>query len=522
MNADFPYELTERFEPIREISGGDKNIVYEALDKNLDRTFAVKVSRAGDAIVCGGLARLKREVDAIVQLRSPHVVPIYDLVELIDERVALVMEMVEGKTLSETVRDGALNPSESIVILHQLANALADMHMRGLVHRNISPSGLMLQRLPNGEVFLRLLDFGRVMFKGETPVRAPISDPRYAAPEELEPGATISAATDVFSAGAVAYHALSGQPPWPGETPERVISARQFPLQSLAQLCPELDGYKGLGELIEDMLTPDSSERMTSIQEVVEVARDLMKRAHLVGDSKPSQTIMSAPPAFAQLGLDADSSSVVWVDDMQRVHVDAMISELEIDAEITEICAKHGVIIGDEKGRVWGSWPDVETVYTCPDESPVTAIDAIEDLEVIAVGTLSGHVYTGRKRRDTWAWTEKPRGEGVDRLALSPDGSLLAVARQTHGLEVVDGGAANRLDLPTKRVQSLSWSRDNSILVVLLEGELMVYDRRGVLVYSKTMDPALIRLEYDMENELTALWVSDDGVETRPFSIDLG
>jgi len=522
---DFPTELRERFEPTRRIGGTEKGSIFEARDIALDRAFAVKVLRVGDDGISGGLTRLQREVDAILQLRSPHVIPVYDLIELESDRIALVMEMVEGESLMEVVERDRLGIAQGVILLHQLSNVLAEVHMRGMLHRNISPHGLMLQRLPSGEVFLRMHDFGRVKVEGEEPVLVPLRDPRYAAPEELEGASKIGEAADVFSVGAVAYHLLSGRAPWSGDRAERVVSSRKFPLQPLEEIRPEISEYAGLNELVMGMLELDTDQRISAIADVVDAARSMLKRYQLVPRAKREETNVVKPPALSslsQFGLDAKSSSIVWVDGIQRIHTEAMVSEVEIDAEITEICAKHGVILGDDQGRVWGQWPEMATIFNCPDGSAVTAIDVIDDLEAIAVGTVAGHVHVGRKLKDSWNWRERSGGRSVDRLALSPDGSLLAVARTQSDLEIVDGDRTHELELPSRRVMSLSWSRDNSILLVLLECQLVVFDRRGVMVYTVTVDPSLIRLEYSTENELMALWVGDEGVETRPFEIDLG
>jgi serine/threonine-protein kinase len=148
--------LASRYE-IRALLGrGGMGEVYEAADRLLDRTVAVKVLRPELAADRRFLARFRREARTAARLGHPGIVAVHDIAES-DGRVFIVMELVPGSTLGELVRrSGPMDPATAARLVADAADAIAHAHDRGVVHRDVSPGNVMVS--PGEHV--KILDFG--------------------------------------------------------------------------------------------------------------------------------------------------------------------------------------------------------------------------------------------------------------------------------------------------------------------------------------------------------------------------
>jgi serine/threonine-protein kinase len=205
--------LAARYE-IRALLGrGGMGEVYEAADRLLDRTVAVKVLRAELTTDPRFLARFRREARTAARLHHEGIVAIYDIAQS-DERVFIVMELVPGTTLAELARrDRPVDPVRAARLVAEAADALAHAHTRGVVHRDVSPGNLMVT--PAGRV--KVLDFGiaraaRGLGSGRSGSDAHGTVP-YAAPEQARGGGDHR--VDVYALGAVLNGLLAGWGPSP-------------------------------------------------------------------------------------------------------------------------------------------------------------------------------------------------------------------------------------------------------------------------------------------------------------------
>jgi eukaryotic-like serine/threonine-protein kinase len=202
------------------IARGGMSTVYRGLDTRLDRPVAIKVmdpQYSGDASF---VERFEREARAAARLHDPNVVAVYDQgvdQDGDDDRVFLVMQLVEGCTLRELLRDrGSLSPALAFSVLIPMLSALAAAHQAGMVHRDIKPENVLIGL----DDSVKVADFGLVRAAasaGTTSGNIILGTVAYLSPEQVTTGAA-DARTDVYAAGIVLYEMLTGQPPYVGDT----------------------------------------------------------------------------------------------------------------------------------------------------------------------------------------------------------------------------------------------------------------------------------------------------------------
>ena len=203
--------IAGRYRLDREIGRGGSGTVHLALDEVLGRQVAIKRVGLIPGSDSAELERAEREARLAAALNHPHVVSVFDLVDENDVRW-LVMEYVDGETLSERVRrSGALEPAEAAALLAQTADALAEAHDAGIVHRDVKPSNIMI-----ADDGAKLSDFGIARSADDvslTQTGLVTGSPAYLAPE-VASGSSATPASDVWSLGATLYHAVTGRPPY--------------------------------------------------------------------------------------------------------------------------------------------------------------------------------------------------------------------------------------------------------------------------------------------------------------------
>ncbi|HEX5917979.1 MAG TPA: serine/threonine-protein kinase [Nocardioides sp.] len=203
--------IAGRYRLERQIGRGGSGTVHLALDEVLGRQVAIKRIGLIPGADSAEAERAEREARLAAALNHPHVVSVFDLVDEEDVRW-LVMEYVDGETLSERVRtSGPLDAAEAAMLLSQTADALVEAHDHGIVHRDVKPSNIMIA---GGAA--KLNDFGIARSADDaslTQTGLVTGSPAYLAPE-VASGSSATPASDVWSLGATLYHAVTGKPPY--------------------------------------------------------------------------------------------------------------------------------------------------------------------------------------------------------------------------------------------------------------------------------------------------------------------
>ncbi|MGH9930112.1 MAG: protein kinase domain-containing protein [Pyrinomonadaceae bacterium] len=268
-------ESLAQYRIIKKLGVGGMGEVYLAHDTKLDRKVAIKVLSADMLANENAKKRLIREAQAAAKLDHPNICAIYDVNE-VDSQNFIVMQYVEGETLAERMRQKRLPLSTALDVARQTAEALAEAHAHGLVHRDIKPQNIMIT--PRGQV--KILDFGLCKqlpnvenVANEAPTMSLLSVPGliigtipYMSPEQLS-GEPVDAASDIFSLGVTFYEMLAGKHPFKAPsaavTMSQILTKEVFPNEQLTETSPELQN------LLEKMLNKERGQRYQSATELL-------------------------------------------------------------------------------------------------------------------------------------------------------------------------------------------------------------------------------------------------------------
>ena len=298
--TDIEQALDGRYRIERELGRCGMSAVYLARDLRLDRPVALKVLPPEFVANDGLRERFLRETRTAASFSHPNIVPVH-AVEEHDGVLAFAMGFVEGESVAERVkRQGPLDPRTVARILTDVAYALAYAHGRGVVHRDIKPDNIMIERATGRAL---LMDFGisrpirtPVESAGLTRVGEVVGTPEYMSPEQAS-GDHVDGRSDLYSLGLVALCALTGRPVITGETTQQII-VRQLTetLPPAKMLRADIPG--GLAEAIDRCVMKDPAARFASAESLVEQ----LDRAQLAAPEIPLQVRLFAQEA-GTLGL---------------------------------------------------------------------------------------------------------------------------------------------------------------------------------------------------------------------------
>ena len=239
--------------------------VYRATHLGLQRSVAVKIIKSEFADDTDVADRFMREARTMAKLRHPRAAMIFDAGNLPDGRHFIIMEFIEGTTLSEALaREGRFSPERAINIAVQVCDVLEEAHQLGIIHRDLKPSNIMLN-----ERGVCVVDFGvakvlassadATASQSSTGSGQIIGTPRYMSPEQCL-GQRVGARSDLYSLGVVLYEMLTGRPPFVDPLPSVVLvkqaTAPPPPLPTLRQDVP-----RSLALAVHTLLAKRSEDR---------------------------------------------------------------------------------------------------------------------------------------------------------------------------------------------------------------------------------------------------------------------
>ena len=267
--------INDRYLIASALGSGSSGDVYRGESLSITREFAIKLiateCKRGETDRV--IKRLNREIDALSRLRNPHIVSIYEILDLRGRYVAAVMDLIEGQTLETTIEEhGAMAPTRALPLLRQVANGIYGAHQAGIIHRDLKPENLMVERLPAGDDFVHILDFGIVHLIDDNSTSLThgfIGTPLYASPEQAT-AKPLDHRSDIYSLGAILFYLLTGQPPFPSENVYDVLRMHvRKPAPTLSETVEGKDFPIDLEDLVARMLSKSPQDRPDDLTEVI-------------------------------------------------------------------------------------------------------------------------------------------------------------------------------------------------------------------------------------------------------------
>jgi serine/threonine-protein kinase len=310
-----------RFRIGHRLGAGAMGTVYAATHLELGQTVALKFLR--DDRDRSAVKRFLREAKAAAQLTNPHVTRVIDVCRLDSGAPFIVMEYLDGETLSTLIGRGVRLPYQEVALYTlQICEALGDAHAHGIVHRDLKPANLMLTRGPAGPM-VKVLDFGisklLADLAGESGVTATgsvLGSPSYAAPEQILDSRKVDPRADAWALGVTLYRILAGELPFTGETRMQTYMAvlGSTPVH-LGERRPDLP--PPMADAIMRCLEKDREARFATVAELASamepfappgargsaarVARALAPRSVTLDDEDEAKTVPFAAPTLPDI-----------------------------------------------------------------------------------------------------------------------------------------------------------------------------------------------------------------------------
>lgn len=273
--------MNERYELLAPIAEGGLGAVFRARDTQQGREVAIKRILANKVGGCGtAVDALIREARKQSKVQHPNVVAVYDF-GVDSEGGFIVMELAEGETLENVILHGALTADDFDALVRQTLDGMSAVHAKGILHLDLKPGNLMIQRLPDGGLQVKILDFGLAKSTprvGEPALKACeglLGSIHFMAPEQFE-RAPVDARTDIYALGCIYYYALTQKHPFDGETKPQVMAAHLHPrTPPLGTLRPDLPARTV--KWVEWLINRVPANRPASVAEALRVYEEVTK-----------------------------------------------------------------------------------------------------------------------------------------------------------------------------------------------------------------------------------------------------
>lgn len=455
-----PYQI------VAPLGHGGMAAVYKAYQPAMDRYVALKILPKQLALDPEFVGRFEQEAKVIAKLQHPHILPVHDFGEA-EGYTYIVMPFVDSGTLADLMKRGPLPLERIIGVMKQVGDALDYAHSRGIVHRDVKPSNVLVDASGN----CLLTDFGisKIVESSAkfTATGNLIGTPAYMSPEQAK-GLVVDRRSDLYALGVILYEMATGQVPYSAETPLAVVIKHiNDPLPPPRMVQPNLP--ETVERVILKSLAKDPTERYTSAAEMVAALQIGMESpTSQAAVSTSAETAPMPPPITGPVSVGAAASSIsappvsisplapaptkasqgipVWVLGVAGVAVLALIG--------AGVLFSAGPLM---LALMATSTPTITPTFTSP---PPTATSAptltptpLPTATPIPTPDVGLFVELGR-------W--QAPGE-VRSLAWSPDGTRLALGLNDSTVRILDAATGSeqvKLDEDELPVLRVAWSPD--------------------------------------------------------------
>ena len=324
-----PRLLSGRYRLEAELGHGGMGVVYRASDLMMKRPVAVKLIRAADGVALDEevAGRFLREAKNTARIQQEHIIEVFDLGRSETGDLYMVMELLEGESLSVKLRrEGRMTPPATVHVGRQICDALDVAHNAGIIHRDLKPANVMLVRRGPDDAFVKVLDFG--VAKSYSPDQETqlthtgmlVGTVEYMAPEQIM-GKVVDGRTDIYSLGVVLYRMLLGRPPFKdGGVPAMIHHHLNVMPKPLHELVPDVPGE--LDRVVLRCLAKRPEQRYETMAELARALRAALEPSDLglvsleyadsdpysIGD-KTEIAHASSPGLLPDLAAEPDSES---------------------------------------------------------------------------------------------------------------------------------------------------------------------------------------------------------------------
>jgi serine/threonine-protein kinase len=426
-----------RYVPHRMLGEGGWATVWEAYDRDLERSVALKFLRDNTD---DNVARFRREARIAAAVRHRNLIEIYDVGETETERPFLVTELLRGQDLDRRLCRGPLPPEEVVWIGKQILDALEVLSRAGIVHRDVKPHNIFLHRDEDGKEVAKLMDFGIAIVRDcfaatatlkqrVTTTGALLGTPHYMSPEQLQ-GDDLDVRSDIYSLGVALYEAACGRTPHDGDTPASLIaSILRDPAPPLRRFRP--DAPLDLETVLERALARDPDDRYRTTGEMIE-ALDRVRYDVLVPSAEESaanESSDAASPAEVRGGNKPDAS---WPSERAVVARSRKVT--------TRTVAGGGVVVAILSG--------LASFFSGPGASATPLLTKVAEPTFAAMVAPHGPEELESRARTTKSQlATPPEVDGHDRVqperAPRADAAALAATNRDRGAERVRNGTAS-------------------------------------------------------------------------------
>lgn len=263
---------------IEQLGQGGMATVYKAYHATLDRHVAIKVLHPAFKEDENFFTRFKREAQIVAKLDHPNIVPIYDFAETGEPYI--VMKFIEGMTLKHRIKQKPLTLEETLKIMNAVAAGLNYAHQRGILHRDVKPSNVMIDK----DDMPYLADFGlaRIASSGESTMSQDvlIGTPHYISPEQAKGVRTLGPETDIYAMGIMLYEIVVGRVPFSADTPYAIVHDHIYkPLPIPSQVNPSVPPQ--VETVLLKALAKEPSDRYPSAPELMDAFKSAIAEADM-------------------------------------------------------------------------------------------------------------------------------------------------------------------------------------------------------------------------------------------------